>query len=475
MKKILPLVLACTLAFAVLLLPNFLQQGMFVDGLMYATIANNLARGIGSFWSPQLSQTVFPAFHEHPPLVFGIESIFFRVLGDASWVERLYSFGVTLLSVLLLFLIWKSLLPAQKAWHKWSALPILLWITHEDIVRCYPNNMLECTMGLFVFGSLLLLLQSNNTTGVKAYATIVLAGVFIWMGFLCKGFTALFPLAFSMAAWLSGHYGTWHSALGKTLLLCAVVMLAGLLTLQLPGAQENLSQYMDQQVMAALQGERRENIQTSRWHILEVLILRLIPGLVLAGLLVLLFRWKNIPWRHPETTKTALFCVLMGLAGTLPIMISIKQASYYMVAAIPFFLLAIGLYIAPGLEQLSSQMPRRNWLYSATTTILLLGNMAAAFLALQEMGKTDKRDRKWMAIVRAFGPQLAKYSTIGVEHDYIDLSLWGFFQRYYYVSLDVDNPYDHTYLLVQKKPQYTRPGYALQGMQGGYALYKKLP
>jgi len=467
--------LACTLGFSVLMLPNFLRQGMFVDGLMYATISNNLAQGIGSFWSPQLSQTVFPAFHEHPPLVFGIESIFFRVLGDASWVERLYSFGVTLLSVLLLHLIWKSLLPAQKAWHKWFIFPLLLWITHEDIVRCYPNNMLECTMGLFVFGSLLLLLQSNNTTGVKANATIVLAGVFIWMGFLCKGFTALFPLAFFMVAWLSGLYRTWYSACWKTMLLCAVVMLAGLLTLQLPGAQENLSQYMDQQVMAALQGERRENIQTSRWHILEVLILRLVPGLVLAGLLMGIFRWKNISWRQPETTKAAIFCMLMGLAGTLPIMISIKQASYYMVAAIPFFLLAIGLYIAPGLEQLSTQMPLRKWLYVATITILLFGNMVAAFLALQEMGKTDKRDRKWMTIAQVFGPQLAKHSTIGVEHEYIDFSLWTIFQRYYYVSLDVDNPYDHTYLLAQKKTQNTRPGYSLQGIQGEYALYKKLP
>ena len=475
MKKNLPLVLACTLEFSVLMLPNFLRQGMFVDGLMYATIANNLAQGIGSFWLPQLSKTVFPAFYEHPPLVFGIESIFFWVLGDASWVERLYSFLVALLSVLLLHHIWKSLIPAQKAWHKWSVFSIFLWVTHEDIYRSYPNNMLECTMGLFVFGSMLLMLRACNTAGAKSHATMVLAGVFIWLGFLCKGFTALFPLAFFVAAWLSGYYGTWRVACWKTLLLCIVVILSALLTLMLPGAQEHLSQYMDQQVMAALQGERRENIQTSRLHILEALILRLLPGMVLAGLLALLFRRKHILWHQPETTKAALFCMLMGLAGTLPIMISIKQAAYYMVAAIPFFLLAIGLYIAPGLKQLSSQMPRRKWLYSATTTILLLGNMAAAFLALQEMGKTDKRDRKWMAIVRAFGPQLAKYSTIGVEHDYIDLSLWGFFQRYYYVSLDVDNPYDHTYLLVQKKNQHTRPGYALQGMQGEYALYKKLP
>jgi hypothetical protein len=377
--------------------------------------------------------------------------------------------------VLLLHHIWKGLLPAQKAWHKWSVFPVFLWVTHEDIFRSYPNNMLECTMGLFIFGSLLLMLQSNTTTGVKAQVTIVLAGVFIWLGFLCKGFTALFPLAFFMAAWLSGHYGTWRDACWKTLLLCAVVMLAGLLTLQHPGAQENLSQYMDQQVMAALQGERRENIQTSRWHILEVLILRLIPGLVLAGLLVLLFRWKNIPWHQPETTKAAVFCMLMGLAGTLPIMISIKQAAYYMVAAIPFFLLAIGLYIAPGLEQLSALSPRRKWPYQMIITILLLGNMAAFLLALKEMGKTDKRDRKWMAIVQAFGPRLAKHSTIGVEHNYIDLTLWTFFQRYYYVSLDMDNQYGHAYLLAKTSAANNRPGYTLEGIEGEYALFKKNP
>ncbi|MFZ4633573.1 MAG: ArnT family glycosyltransferase [Saprospiraceae bacterium] len=475
MKKMMPLVLACTLGFSVLMLPNFLRQGMFVDGLMYATIANNMARGIGSFWSPQLSQTVFPEFHEHPPLVFGIESIFFRAFGDASWIERLYSFLVTILSVVLLYQIWKALLPHSTTWHKWFVLPIFLWITHEDIFRSYPNNMLECTMGLFIFGSLWLLLQSNNTTGIKAYSKMVLAGIFILMGFLCKGFTALYPLSFFMFAWLSGFYGDWRSACWKTLLLCSVVALAGLLVLQLPGAQENLGRYMDQQVFAALQGERRENIQTSRLHILEILIMRLVPGLMLGGLLLGVFRWKNISWRQSETTKAALFCMFLGLAGTVPIVISIKQAAYYMVAAIPFFLLAIGLYIAPGLEQLFALVPRRKWPYQMIITILLLGNMAAFLLALKEMGKTDKRDRKWMAIVQAFGPRLAKHSTIGVEHNYIDLTLWTFFQRYYYVSLDMDNQYGHAYLLAKTSAAKNRPGYTLEGIEGEYALFKKNP
>ena len=40
-----------------------------MDGLMYSAISKNLANGIGTFWNPYLSETLFPEFHEHPPLV----------------------------------------------------------------------------------------------------------------------------------------------------------------------------------------------------------------------------------------------------------------------------------------------------------------------------------------------------------------------------------------------------------------------
>ena len=48
------------------------SEGMFMDGLYYATIANNLANNIGSFWFLHFTNTEFPIFHEHPPLAFGM-------------------------------------------------------------------------------------------------------------------------------------------------------------------------------------------------------------------------------------------------------------------------------------------------------------------------------------------------------------------------------------------------------------------
>src|SRR4051812_22549428 len=64
------------------IMPRLAQRGMFVDGLTYASIARNLAEGRGSFWSPSYTATIYPEFHEHPPLGLWLQSLWFRVLGD---------------------------------------------------------------------------------------------------------------------------------------------------------------------------------------------------------------------------------------------------------------------------------------------------------------------------------------------------------------------------------------------------------
>ena len=69
--------------FLVLYLAESVEESMFVDGLWYASISRNLAEGYGSFWNPQFSAIIFSDFHEHPPLWFGVQSLFFQLLGDS--------------------------------------------------------------------------------------------------------------------------------------------------------------------------------------------------------------------------------------------------------------------------------------------------------------------------------------------------------------------------------------------------------
>ena len=41
-------------------------------------------------------------FHEHPPLALGLESLFFRVLGDGRWTERIFCLVAALGLILLI-------------------------------------------------------------------------------------------------------------------------------------------------------------------------------------------------------------------------------------------------------------------------------------------------------------------------------------------------------------------------------------
>jgi hypothetical protein len=101
---------AMTLALAVFrLFPAIVQPGMFFDGVAYATIARNMAAGVGSFWHPAFSSGAGADFHEQPPLAFWLESLWFRAFGDHYWVEKCYSATTAILTGIVIIAIWRRL------------------------------------------------------------------------------------------------------------------------------------------------------------------------------------------------------------------------------------------------------------------------------------------------------------------------------------------------------------------------------
>ena len=71
--------------------PRLLSYGMFLDGTTYASIAQNMAVGKGTFWMPYYTETLCSTFYGQPPLALWLESLFFRLLGTSLFVERFYS------------------------------------------------------------------------------------------------------------------------------------------------------------------------------------------------------------------------------------------------------------------------------------------------------------------------------------------------------------------------------------------------
>jgi 4-amino-4-deoxy-L-arabinose transferase-like glycosyltransferase len=164
--------------FLLIISHSFLSDGMFMDGLMYATISKNLSAGIGTFWQPHMTETFFPVFVNHPPLAFGLESVFFRILGVSRYVERFYSVLAIAVTACIIVSIWKSL--GKKSSTGW--LPLFLWIAIPSVTWTAVNNMLENTMGIFICLSVLFYIKSRTNKWSDA---------FVW--FPDKGFCNFLP------------------------------------------------------------------------------------------------------------------------------------------------------------------------------------------------------------------------------------------------------------------------------------------
>ena len=153
--------------------PLVLQEGLFMDGLIYSTLSSNLSSGIGTYWNPSFSETIMNSFHGHPPLGFILESFLFDLLGNEFYVEKIYSFFTCLLTAFFIIKIWVKI-SYSKEIKKLYWLPILLWITVPRCFWAYNNNMLENTMGLFSIASLYCLLIALNKKYINRFYYFVL-------------------------------------------------------------------------------------------------------------------------------------------------------------------------------------------------------------------------------------------------------------------------------------------------------------
>lgn len=439
------------LALAVLLfVPNLLQKGMFVDGVWYAAISKNLAHGIGTFWQPVFTRTMFPGFYEHPPLVFGLQSLFFCALGDGIYVEKLYALVVIVLTLLLIHVLWKQIFREQKSLQAYSYLPMLLWIVHDTTYLYYTNNLLECTQGVFVLLSVIALLNGVQSPSKVRYLYLGSAGMLLFAAFLSKGFIGLYPLI------AIGLYAITHKELTfrKTCLYTLVVagsffLVAALLYGLNEAARFHLKEYLDSQVWAALQGNRQENMQSHRYNILiKLMESSLLPlTLTLVVSLIGFYKYQVRDWFHYKAH--ILFFLLLLLFGVLPMMVSKKQASYYLLTVTPYLSVMLALVIVQN-KSVLDRLEQSKW-FPKVVLVLAVG---AVSYSLMNIHAYNRRDRTVLQDMEQMEGHLTENSTIGcVSHSW-EIGMYGYFMRYYGVSLDTAAPYQHALLVHDRRLPY---------------------
>ena len=391
MKQTWPLFLAVVALFFIEICAELTTTGMFLDGLVYANLAANMAQGIGSFWQPCINPSYEPLFVGHPPLSFGLLALCYKAFGTHLWVTKAYSLGMILLTGLLLVRLWTRVgFRRQTAW-----LPLLLWVLVPLVSQFACDNMLEGPMGLFVLAAVLCMTHTP-ASWLRQAGWHLLAGVFLFLAFLTKGFTGLYPLCLPLIIWLADllfapqpRRRTLPQALGLTFVTLASTLLCLLLVgLLQPAAVDYLKAYLPLQIVGGIQ----EHTVGSRWFIVGkfFMAVAIVLGLTLLALLVAAVRGRRSGQRlvAKDRWRTSFIYLLLTLSGVLPMMISTKQSNFYILTVFPFFAVAMGALTSDPVEQWLSRRGRP--FRTVSTIVALLLTIGAVTLNVANWGKPGR-------------------------------------------------------------------------------------
>ncbi|MFT4061826.1 MAG: glycosyltransferase family 39 protein [Edaphocola sp.] len=432
---------------------TLIQDGMFMDAMLYTSVAHNEAHDYGTFWFPKFSELnvafhPFGSFHEQPPLVFFIVSLFFRAFGDSMYVERLYVFVTTLLVAWLICRIWKAVFEENGNLKKFAWLPVLLWMITPTIFWAASNNVNENTMAVFATASVWVMYKALRRQR-RVAASLLLAGALIFLASMSKGFPGLFPLGVPIIFWCSFGGISFPKAVGYTaLLFVAVAACYGLCLLYQP-ARESLHVYLFDRAF-----QRIGNAPTARYRLqsIESVVTDLLPVALLTLAVWLVCRRKKIVYRAESTKGTILFFCLVGLSASMPLMLTMVQKPFYLIPCFPYFAIAFGIAIAGFVARPVARINVRGKgfrTFVLTSMLLLAGGVSVVASLKGRVG----RDEGLLHDVAVLGTFVPEHSTVGVTYSayYNDWQLQCYLMRYHYISVNYKPERKVQYFIIDKK------------------------
>ncbi len=437
-----------------LIIPVLIKDGMFMDGVLYTCVAKNMANGIGTFWFPKFSEFGFAGnanFHEHPPLVFGIQAIFFKILGNSIYVERFYSFLTACITAYIISRLWKLLVATKPGLVKLSWLPVLLWIIIPVCYWSYQNNIHENTMGIFTLLSVYFSLRALYSCR-KIYFYLILSGIFIFLASFSKGIPGLFPIGVIGIYWIISRDIPLSKMLIYTIILIVVPSVIYLFLLINNEAYESLSIYFNHRLLGRIESAPTVD---SRSYILLKLFMELLPVLVITIIMLTIYKLKLIKQKLTKSyIHKIIILILIGSSGSVPLIITLVQKRFYFAHALPFFAIGFALLIAPGLLMLISKINTKSTSFKIFRIVTIIVFVSTLVFSGMQVGKTSRNINE-LHDVYLIGEIVPHHSTIN-----IDKSMWNnwnlqcYLIRHFNISVDVSDNY-HDFYLTEKKSDAT--------------------
>ena len=431
-----------------LLAPFYVQDGMFTDGIIYALVSRNLAQGIGEYWQPIFSDFPAKIFYEQPPLALWLQSFFFKILGNGFFTERVYCAFTYIIACFSLFFAWKKINPTQQ---KFAWLPILLYTFTPLVFWSYRHNMLENTMLIFDLWAIVLFYEAAKSEVFfqkENLINLILGTFFIFLSVLTKGLVGLFPLAFFGLYFIvfQKHFQK-HFFQGVSISILFIFCFACLFFI-FPKSLTFFTQYIDIQLLRSLRGEREAFDSGGRFLLLERLFQELIPMFLALLLLAISFFLgkKNIVQTQK---KEAILFVLVGFSASLPMLISPKQHSYYLVPCFVYFALAVSLLISPYFSYIENYFStqKNSLIYKKIFTAISSIVLITSILYVLKNKNTYSRDEAILHDVHILAKTFPAFTTFGIDADYCsEYFIGAYLLRYGNLNTDCDNQNEALFL-----------------------------
>jgi len=459
-----------------LVLPDLLQHGMFMDGTQYAIIAKNYAEGKGTFWFPFLSTSCEKhgqnAFLEHPPLIYFLQSFFFKLGGDSFLCERMYCLLMLLLSACLIGVIWREIFKKNERYKDFFWFPILLWIIIPTVSWSFKSNMHENTLGVFVLASVYFLLRSVHD---RKYIFVLLSGVFVFLGTFSKGLPGLFPIVFYVIYYFCFRDITVKKVVGNTVLVLLVPVLTYFLLVKFnTAAKESLYFHVKERLLYRIANNPQVE---SRWIVLYWLFCDLLVPIALllpiSGFMFSKRKIQPLEFDEPGTKKYFFLFLLLGLCGVLPLALTLVQRAVYYAPALPFLSIALALLTIAAIDELvallnkSKKALRFFAVLSGTLLCVVIIYSCFVFGGIWR-DEAEFNDANKIANVTGKDNYISSKAEIYQE--------WGFqyyLLRYYNVTID-PNSKQRPYFLIDKNELLADTNYADTQLElSRYKLFRR--
>ncbi|MGE0567464.1 MAG: ArnT family glycosyltransferase [Bacteroidia bacterium] len=430
-----------------LTLPVLIQDGMFMDGELYAAVSHNLANGIGTFWFPYFSHNniagIANSFHEQPPLFFAFQSIFFKVLGSSLYVERFFTFLMFLASIFLISKLWKLINLDNIELQKLSWLPVLLWSIIPVCFWSYSNNMIENMLTVIVLLNVILQLTPffKPTDTKKTYLYFILSGLLLFTGFLTKGLPALFPvvLPFILAYFFNKY--TYMEATRHFLIMIITFFMCLVLVLLSEAGKESLYNYVFLRLF-----NRVQNVPTTanRFDTLYRLLTELIIPFVFVFIVKFYGKGNFKDLNNRPMVITFLF---LGLSGIIPLLLTMVQKGFYMVPALPFFSISLSIYVASDINRIVAS---GNKIFKLMTKSFAIITPVLLFTLLLINFGGYARDEEKLKDLKLISLKIPEKTIFQCSPSILeDWSLRTYGARYYYYGFETEKN-EHHYFITTK-------------------------